>query len=480
MPPFWVVVLGIDVLLIPFVIASVLRQRKEPMAMLAWILGVLALPYVGMALYWLMGSNRVVRRTRRRRRRIAHLIAQLENWTRSYVAAGGQDHTPELPEDLRAIAHVGQRLAQMPPTRGNEVEVYEEANATYSALEEAIRQARHHVHLEYYIWRPDETGLAFRDLLVQKARSGVECRLLLDSVGCWRLGRRFTKPLTDAGAQVAFYLPLHPLRKRWSPHLRNHRKIVVIDGQHAFLGSQNIGDEYRGRLRQLSPWYDTHVRVSGPAALFLQRTFAEDWLFATRENLVGEAYFAAPSHPGRTVVQILPTGPDQNISPLEQVVFAAVSSARESIRIATPYFVPGPGLRMALAHARARDVAVELVLPTRSDSPIVLCAGRSFYGELLEVGVHIHEYDGGMLHSKLVTVDDRWCMLGSANMDVRSFRLNFEVTALVYDAAVTRTLSAYIERFVKGARSVSMRDVRQRTLTQQLAEGAARLLTPLL
>ena len=478
---FWAIAIIVDCVLVPIVIASVLRRRSEPMAMLAWILFIILMPYLGMMLYWLMGSNQVVRRTRRRRRRVSHLISKLEFWAKQHVKDGENGYAPELPEDLRGVARLGQRLAGMPVTGGNTVQVYQEANATYGALEEAIRTAEHHVHMQYYIWQPDETGYFFRDLLVEKARAGVECRLLLDSVGCWRLGRRFTRPLTDAGAQVAFYLPLYPLfRRRWSPHMRNHRKIAVVDGQVAFMGSQNIGDEYRGRLKRLSPWYDTHMRINGPAALFLQRCFAEDWLFAARENVAGEAYFPEPQRPGDSVMQILPTGPDQNVSPLEQVVFAAVSSARSSIHIATPYFVPGPGLRMALIHACSRDVRVKLVLPTRSDALTALWAGRSFYAELLRAGVHVYEYDEGVLHSKIITVDDRWCIVGSANMDVRSFRLNFEVTALLYDEEVSRDLSASIEGFCRRARFITLRDVRQRGLGQQLVEGTARLLTPLL
>jgi cardiolipin synthase A/B len=478
MGSLWAIVVIGGYVLAPFFVASVLRRRQEPMAMLAWILAIIFLPYAGMILYWLLGSNRVVRRTHRRRRRIAHLIARIETSASQHAQAGEVD--TELTEDLRGVARLGQHLVQMPATSGNEVRVYQEANATYAAIEAAIRAAEHHVHLEYYIWQADETGRLFRDLLIEKARAGVECRLLLDSVGCWRLGRKFLQPLIEAGVRVAFFLPLYRLRKRFSPHLRNHRKIAVMDGHTAFMGSQNIGDEYRGRLRRLSPWFDTHMRISGPAALFLQRTFTEDWLFATREDLAGQQYFSHPPRPGRSIVQILPTGPDPNVSPLEQIVFAAVSSARRSIRIATPYFVPDPGLRMALIHACARDVRVELVLPTRSDSALVLWAGRSFYAELLEAGVRIFEYDQGVLHSKIITVDDRWCMLGSANMDVRSFRLNFEITALVYDAQVTQELSDSVARFRDMARPMHLREVRNRRLHQQLVEGTARLLTPLL
>jgi cardiolipin synthase len=463
-----------------FATATVLRRRKEPMAMLAWIFAIVTLPFVGSLLHALFSETRVRRKASRRRRRVAHIVARLSE--RAVVHTGGLGDGPavELSEDLHAVEQIGRRMSQMPATAGNAVHVFQEANATYAALEEAIRGARRHIHLEYYIWQPDQTGRHFRDLLVEKARQGVECRLLLDAAGCWRLPRRFTQPLVEAGCQLAFFMPLYPLRRRFSLHLRNHRKIAVIDGQAAFVGSQNVGDEYRGRLKRLSPWYDTHMRVCGPAALFLQQIFAEDWFFANRESLTAEDYFPEPQCRGSSVVQVLPSGPEQDISPLGQLVFAAVSIARSSIRFETPYFVPDAALRMALIHACYRGVQVQLVLPTRSDAPVVLWAGRSFYRELLEAGVEVYEFDAGMLHSKIVTVDDRWCMLGTANMDVRSFRLNFEVTALLYDRPVTQELSASIERHCASARRITLRDVWQRRAPLQLFEGVARLFAPLL
>jgi len=476
----WSLVSTAHFLIAALVIVSILRHRKEPLAMLAWIFAVLLVPLVGSGLYILMGADRIRRSARRRRRRLAHLIARVNRQAERRARRLERVAESSLPADQAAIEQIGRRLSHMPATNGNEVRVFQEANETYTALEEAMRSARDHIHAVYYIWKADETGRHFRDLLIEKARTGVECRLLLDAVGCWTLSRRFLRPLTEAGAQVAFFLPLRPLRKRWSPHLRNHRKIVVCDGHTAFVGSQNIGDEYRGRLQRLSPWYDSHMRVRGAAALFLQQTFAEDWLFATRQDLADERYFPDAPRAGRSIVQVLPTGPDQDVSALTQLLFAAVSEARSSIRIATSYFVPYAGLLMALIHAGCRGVQVELVLPTRSDNPLVLWAGRSFYAELLEAGVHIYEFDAGMLHSKIVTVDDRWCMLGSANMDVRSFRLNFEITALVYDPAVAAEQSRQIAEYCRRSRRISLRDAQHRPLRRQLVEGAARLFAPLL
>ncbi len=463
-------------------VASVLRRRKEPAAMVAWIFALLALPVLGVLAYWLVGSDRLRRKVGRRRRRVADLIARYKQRAEQQSQAAGEPLEQHLPADQLPIAQLGHRLAQMPAAPGNDVLVLEEANATYTALEEALCAARHHIHLDYYIWQPDETGRHFRDLLAARARAGIQCRLLLDAVGSRRIRRRFLRPLLDAGVQVAFFLPIwvFPLRRRWSLHLRNHRKIAVIDGQTAFLGSQNIGDEYRGRLRHLSPWYDTHLRVVGPAALFVQQTFAEDWYLATRERLDSAAFFPEPERRGDSVVQVLPTGPDQADSTLAQIVFAAVSSAHSSIRIATPYFAPDLAVRMALAHACYRGVRVTLVLPTRSDSRLAVWAARSFYRELLASGVEVYEYDAGVLHSKLVTVDDRWCMVGSANMDVRSFRLNFEITALLYDAAVTAELGRSLDRVCAGARRIHGRELRQRGVWRQMGEGAARLFAPLL
>ncbi len=483
MGPWWLIAVAVNYVLAIFAVLTILsRRRKDPTAMTAWVLAILAIPVFGMLAYWMFGSARLRRKVKRRRRRaLRHLVALREEAAR-HSHAREEHHEDALPEDLQAIAKLGMRLADMPPVGGNEVLVLREANATYAALEEALRQARHHIHMLYYIWKPDHTGFYFRDLIVERARAGIECRLLLDAVGCFRVGRIFLKPLLDAGVKVTFFMPLRrfPLRKRWTLHLRNHRKIVVVDGAVAFTGSQNIGDEYRGRLRKLSPWYDTHLRLAGPAALFLQQVFAEDWYLAAREHIEGHEYFPEPQRPGHSIVQVLATGPDQSAHTLAQVFFAAVSSAKESIRIATPYFVPDAPMLMALQHACYRGVQVRLVLPSRTDVAMAMWAARSFYGELIEAGVEIYEYGAGVLHSKIVTVDNRWCMVGSANMDARSFRLNFEITAVLYDAEVACELAHAVDSFCRGAERITPREAWHKPALTRIREGTARLFAPFL
>lgn len=481
MLPLWVWLALLHGLLAGGAVLLILRTRGEPRGMLAWMYCVTLIPILGPTLYALVGSNRVKRKARRRRRNVAHLLNLIDREAEARACTPRDTSGPLLAEDQKVVERLTRRLVEIPAVAGNEVAVYNEAEETYAGLANSIRAARRHIHLQYYIWQPDETGAYFRQLLIDKAKEGVKCRVLLDAVGCFGLSRKFVQPWINAGVQVAFFMPLFPsMTKRWSLNLRNHRKIAVIDGLTAFAGSQNIGDEYRGRLKKLSPWYDTHFRIRGPAALFLQQTFAEDWAFATNERLTGDSIFPPPELCGTSDVQILPTGPDQDVGVLGQLTFAAVSSAKSTIRIGTPYFVPDAALQSALIQACYRGVRVSLVLPTRSDNPLTLWAGRSYYAELLDAGVEIFEFDDGMLHSKIMCVDDRWCMLGSANMDVRSFRLNFEITAIVYDQAVAAGMGRYIETRCNQSRRILANDVWAKGLLTQAKEGFARLFTPVL
>lgn len=463
-----------------WLVFSVLRRRGEPGAMLAWIFALLTLPVLGVLLYIVFGETRVFRKASRMRRRRIELINRVRRWAERQFESGATELIGGLPEDLAPIDRLGRELLHAPAVGGNSVEFLDESDRTFAAIEGAIASARRHIHMQYYIWQPDQTGFQFRDLLIQKAREGIECRVLLDSVGSLRLNRRFTAPMQAAGVQVAFFLPLWRRRRRISLHLRNHRKITVVDGREALLGSLNIGDEYRGRLRELSPWYDSNIRIRGPATLFLQESFLEDWTFATREYLDPDRYLVGPTRAGDSIIQILPTGPDASVPVLTHVLAAAVAAAKSSIRIAMAYFVPDPGILLALEHAAFRGVQVQIILPTRTDAAATLWAGRSYYAELLNAGVEIYEFDAGMLHSKMVIIDDSWCMLGSANMDVRSFRLNFEITALVYDPATSRGMAASIERHRSRARRITPFEVHNRPIVHQWMEGVARMMSPLL
>jgi cardiolipin synthase len=460
-------------------ILLLLRRPREPRAMLAWILILLLLPGLGLLLFATLSEPRRkwhrVRRHRSRRR--------LQRFTDDRSERLAEEHTYDTDDakpTLRPLIHLTERLGAYLPTHGNEVTVYQDAERTFEALEQAIGSARSHVHLEYYIFQPDETGAAIRDLLIERARQGVEVRLLLDYVGSLRLPRRFLAPLKAAGVQVAWSMPVVPLRGRWRVNFRNHRKIAVVDGMVGFTGSQNIGDEYRGRLRKYGPWRDTHLRIEGPAVLHLQEVFAHDWFYTTKQELIRECYFPTPIAAGEHVVQIVPSGPDQREHVMHQLLLAAVSAARSSVSVITPYFVPDAGMILALQSAAYRGVRVRLLIPSCTDHWVVLWAGRSYYHELWAAGVEVYEHEHTMLHSKVVVIDEDWATVGSANMDERSFRVNFEITTILYSQALAAALYQDFESLRGQSRRIIPADPAGLPFPQAARLGLARLASPLL
>ncbi|MFU8856819.1 MAG: cardiolipin synthase [Deferrisomatales bacterium] len=458
--------------------AHLLLRRKEPLATLAWLQGLFLLPGLGALFYLLVGAATIRRRTfRRRRRLVGEFAARL-----SARGQGGGLRTPP-PELTRTAAEtlaVAIRTSRALPTRGNEVEVYDSPSEVYDALERAVEAAADHVHFEYYIFQPDETGRRFLELLTRKAKEGVQVRLLLDSVGSRRLGTGFTSPLTAAGGTVGWFLPLGALPPRFALHLRNHRKLAVVDGTVAFTGGVNIGDEYRGRWARKPTWTDTHLRVGGPAVQQLQEVFAEDWFFTTGEELTDDRYFPPQELRGDAIVHTVASGPDDPARALHATLFHAVASARQRVWIATPYFIPDGAILSALAVSAMRGVDVRLLLPERTDHPLVDRAGESFLPGLLEAGVQVFRYEAGMLHSKLVAVDGQWGTLGSANMDIRSFRFNFELNLLVFSPSLARRLEGIFEGDLRHSSAYTRARVAAASLPHRLATAGCRLLAPLL
>jgi cardiolipin synthase len=464
-------------------IPRILLQRRESGATLAWVLAIIFFPYIGILLFWALGTQRM-RWARRRRQRaeraIAPAIAEATKAMRRFEAKAEVSQVQALEEPGRSLAMLADNLGT-PSCGGNQIELLADAKATFSRIESAIASAESHVHLEYYIWRADETGTRLRDLLVKTAARGVEVRVLIDDSGSREANARFWRPLVAAGGAVARSLPVVFIAKRFALNNRNHRKIVVTDGRVAFTGGLNVGDEYFG-LTHNGPWRDTHVRLEGPAVARLQEIFVEDWFHATEQDLTAPRYFPDPVPAGDQRVHILASGPDDGRAhAIEMIHFAAITRAERRVWLTTPYFVPDPALNMALESAALRGVDVRLLLPGKNDQPIVQYAARSFYLELLEAGVGIYEYGADTtLHSKTATVDGCWATVGSANLDRRSFRLNFEANAVAYGHLLARQLERAFERDLARARPVVLADFRRRPLIQRTFEGLARVLSPLL
>jgi cardiolipin synthase A/B len=456
----------------------IILERRSPAATFAWVLTLIWLPVVGIPLYLIFGPRRL-RRKKLRHRRSTSSVAQ----TSSAWRAQTDDALPDGPDvsTVRQLVRLAEGARQAAPLRAARVAVLSGGDACYNAIEHAIRAARHHVHAEYYIWEPDRTGTRLRDLLCEQARRGVEVRLLIDAIGSDRFGRRFARPLEAAGVQLARFNPISLARLR--PDLMNfrtHRKIVVCDGRVGFTGGINVADEQSEAASGDRAWRDTHLQIVGAPVGDLQLAFLEDWHFATGHAPNTNEYFPEGDvQPVGPCVQILASGPDDDSYAIEKFCFAAISGARHRVWVTTPYFVPTEPLLLALATAALRGVDVQVLVPERSDSRLVTAAARSYYEELAHVGVRIHQYRSSMLHAKTVVVDDM-ALVGTSNMDNRSFRLNFEIAAALFDEGLAATLADMFQRDVQRAVEYCSSTARRSSVWQRLSESTARLLSPLL
>lgn len=456
----------------------VLIRKKQPVSAIAWVLAVVFIPYLGVLFFLVFGASQVKRRLRRK---FSHRARFLKLWGLSKDPSLGSSTVPAWADMDRFTFRVG----GSPPCDGNAVHFYKDGIQAFEDKFAAIRAATHHVHLEYFILRDDLIGRSLVTLLCEKARAGVEVRLLVDAIGS-RHARSLLRKLKAAGGKTAMFLPTQFLpSKLFSGHLtiglRNHRKILICDGRVAFMGGLNVGDEYLGKSVEFGYWRDTHLKVCGPAVLALQRVFVEDWDFAAGEFLSHDRYIPTPDTTGSTRMQVIWAGPDQENNAIRETFFAVITSARKRLWIATPYLIPDSALIAAIRAAALRGVDVRIL--TQSYPPdhwITYWAGRFFWEDFLSCGVHIYEYTKGMMHAKVMMADGAWGSVGSANLDVRSIRLNFEINSHILSAEKVAELETQFEKDLRQSRPVSLWEFRRRPLYAQLVENLCRLFSPLL
>ena len=463
-----------EIALIPVVIS----RRKDVAPTFAWILFILLVPLVGAAGYLIFGHNRVERRAKRKFRsneRMADLFAC--RLPRRPVAV--EDRIAEMSEEERAILSVAVAGSYFEPSIGNRTALFTDGDAAFKRMQDVMREATHHIHIEFFIFASDATGEEFSAILRRKAQEGLEVRMLLDGFGCLKLKQSFIRELREAGVRVEFYLPLRKWKRWWNWNLRNHRKLLVVDGKVGFAGGMNVADDYRGRNRHLGPWHDAHVEVEGLAVNQMQWAFAEDWFFATGEEISPQCY---PDNEamGEDMVQVVASGPDRDVEVMYEFFFTAITTARRNVWIMTPYFVPDGAIMLALLTAARRGIDVRLLVPWKSNHKLAQYAGRYYYEDLLEAGAKIYEYPNGMLHAKVMVVDGAWGTVGSANMDIRSFRLNFELNLIVFSRKFADKLVAVFSRDFKVSRRVELERFRARPLRGKFIEAVCRLLSPML
>jgi cardiolipin synthase len=478
----------LNVVLMICTLTWVLMTKTDSTSAVAWCLLVIFLPFVGAFLFVLFGYQHVGRPLKRKRRHKQHYRLPDQTAARKSTPAtalGKEASAQAALED--GLARLAERFDGYPLTQGNRVAFYHEGEPAYHAMLEAVHGARHHIHMETFIFQPDATGRDFIEAFTRKAKEGVKVRLVYDAMGSLRLHATRLSDFCAAGGRCFAFLPLNPFRRRIQVNLRNHRKILVVDGRIAFVGGLNIGDEYLGKVPRFGFWRDTHFRLEGPAVADVQRVFAEDWDFAAGERLQdppdaapGNSYFVPGGGDGDCPVQVVESGPDRDLKAIREIYFAAILSARKRLWIASPYFVPDAGLRDALRLAGYRGVDVRLLCQFHPDKVVPQLAARYYWEEMLAAGVKVYQYARGMMHSKVVLVDDKWASVGTANLDNRSLHLNFEVNCLFYHPQAVAELEAAFLRDL-GCSIRLDRDVyARRPFAGRLLENACRLLSPVL
>jgi len=446
-------------------IARLVSERKQPSNTLAWLLAIAFIPYLGVPLYLLLGGRKI-KRLAARKATLCPIVPGLQ------ASAAATSATAKVLM-LNGASH---------PVGGNQIEFIATGEEAFAKLEQGIREAKHTIHIMTFILGRDAVGRRIVKLLAQRAKEGVKVRLLLDSLGCFMTSGRFCDPIRAAGGEVVKFMPVLPIQSRGSSNLRNHRKIVIIDHQFAALGGRNLAVEYMGPTLLKRRWRDFGAVVKGPAASLLNEIFLADWAFASGQpiNQVDrDRATELPISTGDSEVQIAASGPDVLGEPLYEGILSMVQQAEKSIWISTPYFIPDEVLfRLLLIQARA-GIDVRVVVPARSNHPITDLARRHFLRELQAAGAKILLYGPGMSHAKMLLVDERIGLMGSANMDLRSLFVNFEVGMVTYSPREAAALSRWMHEVFAHTQPMKASNGKRR-IFPTIGEEIARLLAPLL
>ncbi len=446
-------------------IARLMSERKQPSNTFAWLLAIAFIPYVGVPLYLMLGGRKIKRLAARK----APLFTVIPGLIPSAAA-----NSP--------TAKVLMLNGASPPIGGNRVQFLTSGEEAFAKLEQGIREAKHSIHLMTFILGRDAVGKRIVKLLAQRAKEGVKVRLLLDSLGCFMTSGGFCDPIRKAGGEVVKFMPVLPVQTRGSANLRNHRKIVIFDHQVAALGGRNLAIEYMGPTLLKRRWRDFGAIVEGPAASLLNEIFIADWAFASGQS-IAQLNLERPAEPpaavGDSEVQIAASGPDVAGEPLYEGILSLVQQAEKSIWISTPYFIPDEVLfRSLLVQARA-GTDVRLVVPARSNHRITDLARRYYLRELHAAGAKVLLYGPGMSHAKMLLVDERVGMMGSANMDLRSLFVNFEVGMVTYSQREAKVMSRWLSEVFDQAKPMQAPQ-KKRRIIPTIGEEIARLLAPLL
>lgn len=464
------------------IVLLMIYKRRDPVKTMSWTLVLLLIPFIGIVLYAFFGQN--FRKQKIFNRKAIANTKVVDDLSRRQIIRLLKnqifDEHSEL-YDYKNIIALLLNNSSSPLSEDNVVEPYFNGTDTFKSIKEAIANAKKHIHIQFYIIEDDVIGNEIKALLIQKALEGVKVKVLYDDVGSWDLGRHYIKPLRKAGVEI------YPFMKVVFPWLtskmnyRNHRKIVVIDGEVGFVGGMNIADRYLHGNKRFKWWRDTHLRVEGGAVKTLQYLFLLDWYFVTKQQPdVSMHYFSDRKGEGSCRMQVAASGPDSDWASIMQVYHSAISKAKRYIYISTPYFMPNESIITAIKVAALSGIDVRIMLSEKSDARVSQWCTMSYLTELLEAGVKVYLYRKGFNHSKSLVIDGMFTSVGSVNMDARSFEHNFEVTAIIYDKDIARCMEDQFKRDIHSSRQVPLQYWEKRSVMRKFKEGFARLFSPLL
>lgn len=466
---------------VTFLAVKIIKDTRTVSKTLAYLLLIIFLPLIGIAIYFLFGVN--FRKNTFYKFKIEHnekLYEQIRRSVSSYHLGVMQRMAPKIHRSENTINFLFKAL-NSPLTKGNHVELLLNGEQKFPKVFEILNEAKHHIHLEYYIFQNDRIGNQLADLLIKKAKEGVEVRFLYDDFGSRKIGKALIMRLKEAGVQTA---PVNKIRFKLLANrvnYRDHRKIIIVDGEHIFTGGINVSDKYINPNDNALFWRDTHLYLRGNAAFYYQFLFLTNWVFAKERNLpTPEKYFFKHAqNAGDKTVQVAASGPDTKPTILWSTI-SAVYEAKELIYITTPYFIPDEALLNALKSQALAGVDVRLLVPAKGDSTLVNAAAFSYFEELLENKVRIFFYEKGFIHAKTLIIDDYFSSVGTANMDIRSQELNFEVNTHIYDRDLNAQLRTSFEEDLREGREFSLEDWQNRSSLYKFFEHFARLFSPLL
>lgn len=464
-----------------FAVVVILFERRNAHSTWTWLMIMLFIPVIGFIFYLFFGQDLRKKKFFYLKKEEEENLFPIVSEQKTILTNESIVNQNETLHDYHDIITLNLYSDNSIFTTNNEIEILNNGAEKFPKLIKCLKSAKKYIHLEYYIFNDDDIGHEILNILIEKASQGVEVKVLYDGMGCIHNNPKFFESLRTAGGKaISFFPPFVPyINVRIN--YRNHRKICIVDGEHGFVGGLNIGDEYLGKAKKFGFWRDIHLYLSGDAIDTLQIRFLLDWRFAAKEDFVmNTKYFPKRDRVNHKGVQIITSGPDSKWCSIRNTYLKLINKAQKSIYIETPYFVPDESILTALKIASLSGIDVRIIIPCKPDHPFVYWASKSYVWDLIESGVKCYTYDNGFIHSKMISIDGKVCTIGTANMDIRSFSLNFEVNAIVYDEATTLKLDEAFKQDLLKSTLLTIDHYNNRTLFIRFKESVSRLLSPIL